>query len=260
MAICVFTCWLWLDLLGPKVHSQMQSTDQGFPVYSVRLWPVDLIEGQLFTVIAQFKWWLVTCSASTLILLQVIHSMEPESRYCSFNKPVVPNKHLKISSATFWKCRSTRKNWSPMTGKHNIKGRKCMTIHLKPKVIITMTPDNERDDVSNHQPHDCYSSGYSGANQRKHQSSASLAFVRGIHQWPVNSPHKGPITRNGEFPAQRANNAENASIWWRHHVMMPTLSLVFIIITCIAVRDDRVGIMTTLSFHFQQNVLTKALI
>ena len=36
---------------------------------------------------------------------------------------------------------------------------------------------------------------YSGADQRKHQSSASLAFVRGIHLWPVNSPHKGPITR-----------------------------------------------------------------
>ena len=31
--------------------------------------------------------------------------------------------------------------------------------------------------------------------QRKHQSSASLAFVRGIHRWPVNSPHKVPVTR-----------------------------------------------------------------
>ena len=40
-----------------------------------------------------------------------------------------------------------------------------------------------------------YSTVYSGADQRKHQSSASLAFVRGIHRWPVNSPHKGPITR-----------------------------------------------------------------
>ena len=29
---------------------------------------------------------------------------------------------------------------------------------------------------------------------KKHQSSASLAFVRGIHRWPVNSPHKGPVT------------------------------------------------------------------
>ena len=46
---------------------------------------------------------------------------------------------------------------------------------------------------------------YSGADQRKHQSSASLAFVRGIHCWPENSPHKWPVTR------------ENVSIWWRHH-------------------------------------------
>ena len=36
---------------------------------------------------------------------------------------------------------------------------------------------------------------YLGADQRKHQSSASLAFVRGIHRWPVISPHKGPVTR-----------------------------------------------------------------
>ena len=40
-----------------------------------------------------------------------------------------------------------------------------------------------------------YSTVYSGADQRKHQSSASLAFVPGIHRWPVNSPHKGPVTR-----------------------------------------------------------------
>ena len=40
-----------------------------------------------------------------------------------------------------------------------------------------------------------YSNVYSGADQRKHQSSASLAFVRVIHWWPVNSPHKGPVTR-----------------------------------------------------------------
>ena len=40
-----------------------------------------------------------------------------------------------------------------------------------------------------------YSTVYSGADQRKHQSSASLAFVRGIHRWPVNSLHKGPGTQ-----------------------------------------------------------------
>ena len=40
-----------------------------------------------------------------------------------------------------------------------------------------------------------YSIIYSGADQRKHQSSASLAFVWGIYRWPVNSPHKCPVTR-----------------------------------------------------------------
>ena len=36
---------------------------------------------------------------------------------------------------------------------------------------------------------------YLGADQRKHQSSASLAFVWGIHWGPVNSPHKRPVPR-----------------------------------------------------------------
>ena len=39
-----------------------------------------------------------------------------------------------------------------------------------------------------------YSTVCSGADQRKHQSSASLAFLRGIHWWLVNSPHKWPVT------------------------------------------------------------------
>ena len=52
-----------------------------------------------------------------------------------------------------------------------------------------------------------YSTVYSGADQGKHESSASLAFVRGIHRGPVNSPHKWPVTRK-------------MSIWWRHHVKL----------------------------------------
>ena len=40
-----------------------------------------------------------------------------------------------------------------------------------------------------------YSAVGSGVGQRKHQSPTSLVFVREIHRWPVNSPHKGPVTR-----------------------------------------------------------------
>ena len=43
----------------------------------------------------------------------------------------------------------------------------------------------------------------SGADKENHENSASLAFVRGIYRWPVDSPHKGSVT-------------ENISIWWRH--------------------------------------------
>ena len=56
---------------------------------------------------------------------------------------------------------------------------------------------NGRASVSNHQPrYDliAYSMVYPGADQRKHQSSASMAFVLGIHRGPVNSPHKWPVT------------------------------------------------------------------
>ena len=52
-----------------------------------------------------------------------------------------------------------------------------------------------------------YSTVFSGADQRKHQSSASLAFVRGLRRWPVKSPHKRPVTRHwplcGEFTGDR---------------------------------------------------------
>ena len=51
-----------------------------------------------------------------------------------------------------------------------------------------------------------YSAVYSGADQRKHQSSASLAFVQ-----PGNSP------MTSEFHVQMASSVENVSIWWRHH-------------------------------------------
>ena len=54
---------------------------------------------------------------------------------------------------------------------------------------------NERDGVSSHSLTIVYSTVYSGADQRKHQNSVSLAFVRGIHLWQVNSPHKGPVMR-----------------------------------------------------------------
>ena len=69
---------------------------------------------------------------------------------------------------------------------------------------------NGRDGVSNHQPLDCLFNRLFRCRSRKHQSSASLAYVRGIHRWPVNSPHKGPVTRE-MFPIDDAI----MFIWYR---------------------------------------------
>ena len=76
-------------------------------------------------------------------------------------------------------------------------GEQRWVIALK-SLITLQWRHNEHDGVSNHQPEpsDCLLNNlFSGADQRKHQSSASLTFVRGIHRWSVNSPHKGPVTR-----------------------------------------------------------------
>ena len=53
----------------------------------------------------------------------------------------------------------------------------------------------ERDGISNRRGLDCLLNRLFGRRSKKHQSSASLAFVRGNHRWPLNSPHKGPVTR-----------------------------------------------------------------
>ena len=52
---------------------------------------------------------------------------------------------------------------------------------------------NECDGVSDQQPHDCLLNRL--FTRRWKKTSTSLAFVRGIHRWPLNSPHKGPVTR-----------------------------------------------------------------
>ena len=64
---------------------------------------------------------------------------------------------------------------------------------------------NGRDSVSNHQPHDCL------LNRLFRRRSKKTSKLRATGLCVGNSPG------TGEFPAQMASNAENVSIWWRHH-------------------------------------------
>ena len=74
-----------------------------------------------------------------------------------------------------------------------------------------------------------YSTVCSGSHKEKHQSSASLASVRGIHRWPVDSPRKGPVTRKkflfydiiSHYLLQKSHllsliNCKIAKTYWKH--------------------------------------------
>ena len=65
---------------------------------------------------------------------------------------------------------------------------------------------NGCDCVSNHQPHDCLLNGLFWHRSKKTLNLSVTGLCAG------NSPE------TGEFPAQMASNAENVSIWWRHHM------------------------------------------
>ena len=65
-----------------------------------------------------------------------------------------------------------------------------------------------------------------GAHQRKHQSSASLTFVREIHRWPVNSPHKWPVTRKMfPFDDQESNNSKKCHLKFDLRAKMGSVAL-----------------------------------
>ena len=81
-----------------------------------------------------------------------------------------------------------------------------------------------------------YSTVYSSLDQRKHQSSASLAFLRGIHRWPVNSPHKWPVKRK-MFPFDDV-------IMWYHSIlpMCFTVSSLTLMQSCNPIADEDIYI------------------
>ena len=79
---------------------------------------------------------------------------------------------------------------------------KLMSLNIWRSITVT---SNERHVVSNHRPFDCLFNSLIGTHIKETLKPALLALCEG----------NSPVT--SEFPAQRASNAETASIWWRHH-------------------------------------------
>ena len=83
--------------------------------------------------------------------------------------------------------------------------KQCSTFNLLSPLNILLWRHNGRGGISNHQPHDCL------LNRLFRRRSKKTSKLRVTGLCAGNSPGIG------EFPAQMASNAENVSIWWRHH-------------------------------------------
>ena len=99
-----------------------------------------------------------------------------------------------IMNQCWWitEIRGTNSNWK-------------LTLPVCVTCFILQWRHNGRNSVSNHQPHDCLLN----CSFRRRSKKTSKLRVTGLCEG--NSPG------TGEFPAQMASNAENVSIWWRHH-------------------------------------------
>ena len=79
---------------------------------------------------------------------------------------------------------------------HNSYMSLSKTICLYYKWHVTLQRRyNGRDGVPNHQPHDCLLNRLFGCRSKKTPKLRVTGLCAGIHRWPVNSPHKGPVTR-----------------------------------------------------------------
>ena len=85
---------------------------------------------------------------------------------------------------------------------------------------------NGRDGVSNHQPHDCLLNRLFRGRSKKTSKLRVTGFCDG----------NSPVT--SEFPAQRASNAENVSIWWCHHVGMISIMYLNKLFKCKRIRNS----------------------
>ena len=136
------------------------------------------------------------------VLVQLSLSPEPMLTYCQLSTSELQwnfNRNTNIST------RKMHFNMSSATWPLLCSGRIILIYQRRVHKTTLRWHHNGRDGVSNHQPHDCLLCLLF----RRRSKKTSKLGVTGL--CAGNSP------ATGEFPAQMASNAENASIWWRHH-------------------------------------------
>ena len=143
-----------------------------------------------------------------------LHFIQHVIRHFRLGKFVVKILNFGISLMSYCKAPSVSMDWNTRHLKHidydAYIPRSCAVRYTSVHEIWQLHKalvwrHNGRDVVSNHQPHDCLLSRPCRCRSKK----TSKLHVTGLCAW------NSPVT--GEFPAQMASNAENVSIWWRHH-------------------------------------------
>ena len=124
-----------------------------------------------FVIVIFFAFRYFLCSADVLVNTVQLTKVDRQARSVVSGLPF-----MSVSSTGHWRRGATG------VSVHNVTDE-CRTSHS-----TLLWRHNGRDGVSNHQPHHCLLN-------RLFRRIKSLAFVRGIRRWPVNSPHKGPVTR-----------------------------------------------------------------
>ena len=149
-------------------------------------------------------WWNVSAFRIYWLFVRGIHQSAVDSLktsdmelWCSFDYR--PNKLLdKLSSCTWFET-----PWCSWDG--TVMHQQSGIIVLQPDATKLRWRHNGQDSVSNHQHHHCLLNRLFGCRSMKTSKLRVTGLCAG------NSPG------TGEFPAQMASNAENVSIWWRHH-------------------------------------------
>ena len=118
----------------------------------------------------------------------VVEKLAVSSLFCGVIKPALSARRLR--------------DINPL--RVDIFGGECISYHFSTHISLRWR-HNERDSISNHQPHDCLLNCLFRSRSKKTSKLRVTGLCAG------NSPG------TGEFPAQMASYAENVSIWWRHH-------------------------------------------
>ena len=174
------------DVLRCEWLSQRWPRDIKSSLYSVII-TNHTMESQMNPIIC-VHWWATECLLWIFCRKSVIkrfhfimHAYQPQNYKNMMINPLRP-------SDAIWQHKSSSTLALEMDCCHSLEGKPRLPGHYDDVIMSAIASQFTILTI-------VYSIVYSDADQRKHQSSASLAFVRGIHRGPVNSPHKWQVAR-----------------------------------------------------------------